>query len=180
MLSNEEYQRITIRMWDSLRSIHKGEQNCEGVVCETCPFKKLRLELNGCCGAYMNAVKAIEIVEQWGKEHWAFLHQLPDYHFDRDDFINAFKEIFTDEQITDLEVRCQGSTNAYDFLLYYQDDTFYIMHLVSGTIISWYKHLGRANTCNREDFDLSDLKIFLTLLKEDIDLLPGRGGSTNE
>lgn len=186
MLSNEEYNKTFVRMMDSIRGeAYKGKATCEGVDCNDCPLCKEACSVyHGRCGSVTvglaNAVKAIEVVEEWGKKHPAFLQELPDYHFNREEFISAFREIFTDEQIIDLEVRCQGCTNAYDFLLYWQDDTFYIMHLASGITISYYKHLGRSNTCNKEDFDLSDLKAFLKLLKEDIDLLPGRGGSTNE
>lgn len=43
-----------------------------------------------------------------------------------------------------------------------------IIHRDSGTIINWYKHLGRTNTCNKEGFTLADLKELLLLLKEDL------------
>ncbi len=181
MLSKEEFQRTFIRMMDSLRRNQDaiGEANCDYVDCASCPIYKMNATPIGnesCFNAGYLAMDIIEMVEKWGKKHPVFLQELPDHHFDREEFVSAFREIFSEEEITDLEVRCQGSTNAYDFLLYWQDDTFYIMHLASGTIISWYKHLGRSNTCNKEDFDLSDLKTFLTLLKEDLDLLPARGG----
>lgn len=180
MLTNEEYSKTFIRMMDSLRDkCYKGRPTCDGVFCSDCPLSE-----EVCChnsGAninrLINAVKAIEIVEEWGEKNPKGLPELPDYHFDRNEFVNTFKEIFTEDEFVDLEVKCQGSTNAYDFLLYWQEDTFYIMHLASGTIISWYKHLGRANTCNKEDFDIPDLKEFLLLLKKDLDLLPARGGA---
>lgn len=38
----------------------------------------------------------------------------------------------------------------------------------SGVMINWYKHLGRTNTCNREDFSLEDLEAFLKRLKEEL------------
>lgn len=60
--------------------------------------------------------------------------------------------------------------NEEDFQkwLYRWEDEFYIIHRDSGTIINWYKHLGRTNTCNKEGFTLADLKELLLLLKEDL------------
>lgn len=184
MLSNEEYRKTFIRMMDGLREkAYKGNTTCAGVDCNDCPLGKEVCSPAGSAHGVItvglvNAVKAVEVVEEWGEKHPAFLQELPDYHFSREEFESAFREIFTVDEIAELEDRCQGHANVYsEFLLYWQDDTFYIMHLASGTIISWYKHLGRANTCNREDFDISDLKAFLKLLKEDIDLLPAKGGA---
>lgn len=97
-----------------------------------------------------------------------FLQALPQYHFDRDDFVNAFKKVFSNDEIFILEVACQGHKCLDDFHLYYANDEFYIIHLESGTIISWYKHLGRTNTCNKEGFGLDDLHELLEALKEEI------------
>lgn len=49
--------------------------------------------------------------------------------------------------------------------MYKEEDEFYIIHFHSGTIINWYKHLGRTNTCNKEGFSTDDLIEFLVLLK---------------
>ena len=94
------------------------------------------------------------------------LRELPQYHFSRDTFVNAFKKVFTNDEIFNLEVACQEHKSTDDFLLYYYEDEFYIIDLVSGTIINWYKNLGRTNTCNKEEFNLDDLMCFLRLLKE--------------
>ena len=51
----------------------------------------------------------------------------------------------------------------------YDADEFYIIHRESGTMINWYKHLGRTNTCNKEGFTLEDLHELLVLLKEDLE-----------
>ena len=63
---------------------------------------------------------------------------------------------------------CGYPQNTYNFLLNRWEDEFYIIHRDSGTIINWYKHLGRTNTCNKEAFTLADLKELLLLLKEDL------------
>lgn len=98
-----------------------------------------------------------------------FLQVLPQYHFEREAFTNVFYEVFgSSDDIFNLIVACQGHECLDSFHLFYQDDEFYIIHLESGTIINWYKHLGRTNTCNKEGFTLEDLREFLTLLKEDM------------
>lgn len=93
---------------------------------------------------------------------------LKQYHFDRDYFTSVFDEIFAN-RCFDLEVACQEHRETENFLLYYKDDEFYIIHFDSGTIINWYKHIGRTNTCNDEDFTLNDLREMLILLKEDLE-----------
>ena len=34
-----------------------------------------------------------------------YLETLPQYHFDRDDFCKVFREVFTDDEIIDIDVR---------------------------------------------------------------------------
>lgn len=96
------------------------------------------------------------------------LEPLPQYHFERDDFCNVFHEIFTSDEIFNIEVECQGSSYTDSFHLFYDCDEFYILHKDSGIMINYYKHLGRTNTCNRQDFTIDDLRIFLKALKEDL------------
>lgn len=96
------------------------------------------------------------------------LSNLPQYHFDRDEFCDIFHEVFTSDEIYDIEVLCQSTTNLDDFVLLYNEDEFYILHRDSGIMINWYKHLGRTNTCNCPRFTADDLSVFLKALKEDI------------
>lgn len=97
-----------------------------------------------------------------------FLETLPQYHFDRDDFSKVFYEVFgSSDRIFDVIVECQGHRFTDNFHLFYDNDEFYILHLQSGTMINWYKHIGRTNTCNKEGFKLEDLQEFLKQLKED-------------
>lgn len=93
---------------------------------------------------------------------------LPQYHFDRDDFRKVFREFFTPDQITEIEVECQCNSHYDEFSLFYNDNEFYILHRDSGIMINYYKHLGRTNTCNRPDFTLDDLRVFLKALKEEL------------
>lgn len=99
------------------------------------------------------------------------LEALPQYHFDRDDFTKAFEDVFNNRKTTIMDVvgACIDNVYTTNFLLHYQDDDYYIIHLPSGTIINWYKHLGRINTCNKIGFTLSDLKEMLTLLKNELE-----------
>lgn len=102
-----------------------------------------------------------------------FLETLPQYHFERDDFVKAFYEVFTDDEIIDIDVDCSCHRQLEEFILSRWEDEFYIIHRESGTMINWYKHLGRTNTCNKEGFTLDDLNEFLILLKEDLDYANG-------
>lgn len=99
-----------------------------------------------------------------------YLQELQQYHFDRKQFADVFYDVFED-RLVDVEMMCINHKQFDDFLLYYSFnfEEFYIIHLPSGTIINWYKHLGRANTCNKEGFGLDDLKEMLQDLKLDID-----------
>lgn len=98
------------------------------------------------------------------------LPELPQYHFTRDSFVSTFEQVFTEDEIDSIEDMCRQHTTLNEFLLFHHPDweEFYIIHLPSGTIINWYKHLGRTNTCNKENFIISDLKNFLEKLKADI------------
>lgn len=109
-------------------------------------------------------------LEYWTPiENTDILQELPQYHFDRDKFVSTFEQVFRSDEILELEVMCQQHKQIGDFLLFYSsEEEFYIIHLPSGTIINWYKHLGRTNTCNKENFSISDLKNFLERLKVDI------------
>ena len=96
------------------------------------------------------------------------LNLLSQYHFDRDDFCECFHSVFSDVELLNLEIDCQEHRSLSEFILYYYEDEFYIIHLPSGIMINWYKHLGRTNTCNKEGFTLDDLREFLQLLKNDL------------
>ncbi len=96
------------------------------------------------------------------------MKELEQYHFDRDYFTSVFDEIFAN-RCFDLEVACQEHRETENFLLYYKDDEFYIIHFDRGTIINWSKHTGPTNTCNDKDFSLNDLREMLILLKEDLE-----------
>lgn len=99
-----------------------------------------------------------------------FLECLKQYFFERSRFVNIFSEIFTDEELFELEIACGEGVKTESFLLYRDEDEFYIIHLPSGTIINWYKHLGRTNTCNKDGFSEDELREFLRLLRSELDV----------
>lgn len=96
------------------------------------------------------------------------MEELPQYHFDRDDFTKTFNDVLTVDQIEKILENCTCGKQTDYFAFLWDADEFYIIHKDSGTIINWYKHLGRTNTCNKPGFGLSDLKEFLELVKEDL------------
>lgn len=96
------------------------------------------------------------------------LSNLPQYHFERGDFCKVFEEVFTFNEIVDIEEMCRDREDWGSFSLFYDEGEFYILHRDSGIMINWYKHLGRTNTCNRPNFSLDDLRVFLKAFKEDV------------
>lgn len=87
---------------------------------------------------------------------------LPQYHFERNDMCEVFDAEFMDWFWDHLERKND------EFLITRSDDEFYIIHFGSGTIINWYKHMGRTNTCNK-DLTLDDLREFKKMLLESFD-----------
>ena len=85
---------------------------------------------------------------------------LPQYHFDR----NEMSEVFD----ADFMYWIWDHLNEVgdEFYIFKHWDEFYIIHLPSGTIINWYKHVGRTNTCNK-NLSIEDLKEFKKMLLED-------------
>ena len=96
------------------------------------------------------------------------LAALPQYHFDHDDFCNVMFKVFTTEEYIDIDAECSGNTHLDKFTLMRVEDEFYILHRDSGTLINWYKHAGRTNTCNKPDFTLDDFRDFLVELRKDL------------
>ena len=85
--------------------------------------------------------------------------ELPQYHFDRGDMSAIFDVDFMYWFWDHLECKTD------EFLITRSGDEFYIIHFSSGTIINWYKHMGRTNTCNK-NLTLDDLWEFMKMLLE--------------
>jgi hypothetical protein len=81
---------------------------------------------------------------------------------------NTVLEIIPDLEDILYDNGCKIVTD--DFVGFKKDDEIYFIHLPSGIIINYYKHLGRTNTCNRSDLTLEDFKEFLKLLDKDLQI----------
>ncbi len=101
--------------------------------------------------------------------------QMEQYHFKRDEFSRAFTRIFGEDGTSDFidglfgKNKDPGTGFNYlteSFKCFRIEEDFYILDLITGVLITWYKgrHLGRINKCSRPDFTLSDLTIMLTRL----------------
>lgn len=85
---------------------------------------------------------------------------LPQYHFERNDMCEVFDAEFMNWFWDNIYHRTD------EFLITKNGvDEFYIIHFPSGTIVNWYKHVGRTNTCNK-NLTLDDLREFKKMLLE--------------
>lgn len=102
------------------------------------------------------------------------IEPMKQYHFDRDDFVKVFEEVFGDDLENFLDGVLGGheqffTYETYSFKCFVTEFTeFYIVDLETGVLVNWYKHLGRTNTCSREDFTLEDLREMLTRLYNEL------------
>lgn len=94
------------------------------------------------------------------------LKKLKEYYFPREDFISEFRKVFTNVEILTILSYCENIHITEEFFLLYENGEYYIIHRDSGTMINWYKHLGRTNTCNKKGFTKKDFHKFLTLLRK--------------
>ena len=112
----------------------------------------------------------IRLNDKFGVKHqYHSLEYNHQYHFTRDEMVKIFEEIFplkSQEWDWDCVWYCDfRDTNS--FHVFKDGDEYYILHKPSGTMINWYKHVGRCNTCNK-DLSLDELKLFLLLLRKEL------------
>ena len=96
--------------------------------------------------------------------------ELPQYHFDRDDFVKVWDEVIGDSTDYVLEL-CINHANTVNFELWCDEfEEYYIKYIPTNVTINWYKgaHLGRTNTCTEPNFTLDDFRKFLTQLKWEV------------
>lgn len=104
-----------------------------------------KIELKAELGIYSVTVEQLkQNVETYKKmvEKINNLEALEQYAIDRDLFVEIFRPI--DEFIWD-----NYDYESDDFKFWGYIDEYYILHKPSGTLVNWYKHLGRTNTCNK-------------------------------
>ena len=107
MLDKETYKREYIRMMDSVRTDHKGEENCNGVDCDECHVTKI-CALNSLAFC---AFETIEAVEKWAKEH-------PEDEEDRKGkWIKRWDEVYsksTDLNFVVTRIASEGKARIYE------------------------------------------------------------------
>ena len=89
------------------------------------------------------------------------LEPLTMYQIEREDFRQIYNTV---EDYIYQEYKYED--DVFKFWRY--DEEFYVLHKPSGTIINWYKHLGRTNTCNK-DLILEEHKEFARLFLIDME-----------
>ena len=94
------------------------------------------------------------------------LEPLPQYHLDRDLWCKIVSETIGCERL--LNAFCHGIIVCYDFAWFKNEDEFYIIHLDSGMMVNWYKHLGRCNTCS-QNRTVEEYYQFFNFFKEELD-----------
>lgn len=92
------------------------------------------------------------------------LNDLPQYHFVRKSMCDLFYSIFPLDEFNEYDLFPMDTSSFHTFR---DEEEFYILHKPSGTMINWYKHLGRTNTCNK-NLSLEELKLFLLLFKYEV------------
>lgn len=93
-------------------------------------------------------------------------HDLEQYAIERNNFCELFSLLMSNGiSITEL---CLDGYESHHFKLWHDRyEEFYILHKPSGTLINWYKHLGRTNTCNKK-LTISQYELFVQMLEKDI------------
>lgn len=84
----------------------------------------------------------------------------------REQFVKIFYSVFG-KRVDDILDMCEQCTFTSDFHLFKTNDTYYIVHLNSGIIIEWYKHIGRSAACNKHLTE-EEIIFILELLYYDI------------
>ena len=95
------------------------------------------------------------------------LESLPQYHIDRDKLCEIVKETVGYDRL--MDAFCYGTVVCDEFAWFTNIDEFYIIHLDSGMMVNWYKHLGRTNTCSQSNRTIEDYYEFFKLFKEELD-----------
>ncbi len=91
------------------------------------------------------------------------LEDLPQYHIDRDVMCKIVAETVGYERL--MDAFDHGTVICDSFAWFRNSDEFYIIHLDSGMMVNWYKHLGRTNTCSQANRTVEDYRTFFTLFK---------------
>lgn len=89
------------------------------------------------------------------------LEHCKQYPIDRDTFCKLFKVVL------EKDIDCTYNFQTDSFKYFRIDDEFYLIHLDSGTMVNWYKHLGRCNTCNK-NLSMKEYELFAKMFAEEV------------
>lgn len=98
------------------------------------------------------------------------LEEMPQYHLDRDEFVKIIEETIGYNVLDDLlnsDYFGPHIDRNGDFVWFRNDDEYYVIHLPSGMMVNWYKHLGRTNTCSQPTRTREDYFEFFTKLRDE-------------
>ena len=101
------------------------------------------------------------------------LKNLPQYHIERDELCKIVEKTIGYDRL--MDAFCYGIVVCDEFSWFQHGDEFYIIHLASGMIVNWYKHLGRTNTCSQSNRTVEDYYEFFNQFKEELDYWEERG-----
>ena len=91
------------------------------------------------------------------------------WDFDRDQFCEAFEEVFPGDYLTQVLILCEQTTPMQNFIMFRCEEEYGILHIETGLYVRWYKHLGRANATNIPNGDLFLLTLVLLELRQETD-----------
>jgi hypothetical protein len=94
------------------------------------------------------------------------LDRAPQYAFERKVFCDTFYKIFG-EDFSFFDLFDYSNITYESFILWNDEDTWYIYSKQISVAVSGYKNLGRVNKCNNEFLDYKGLQIFFLLLREE-------------
>ena len=159
------YYEINNKLKEKDKEIEKLNNKINKLSIELSVEKDKLLDLSNLISKYDKELK--HKTEQYEYlRHYYCLANMKQYPIERD----VFSKIFYNIDIDYYDFLWNTTTD--NFKLWHYDDTFYILHLPSGTLITWYKHLGRCLECNKElsieDYQwlAKELEIELKDLKE--------------
>ena len=156
--------------WNNNYYINENTDTPEAIHLTNNTVEKIELKRpedvsDGFCDTFENRLDHLFHI----KHRYRNLEDLHQYHFNREEMTNIFNEIFpidSEKWDWDSVWMCEFPDTS-SFHAFRDDDEFYILHKQSGTMINWYKHMGRTNTCNK-DLSLEELKLFLLLLRKEL------------
>lgn len=85
-----------------------------------------------------------------------------------------FLDITTNSKIRKVYSNIELFSSEMEEMTAISEDEYYIIHLESGMMVNWYKHLGRTNTCSQKDRTIDDYYEFFRLFKEELDYFERR------